>query len=341
VAGPVICACSLPRLLRNRTITAWVELAVRTGRTEDDERVYADSLALLAESAAKETRKDTPERPCVEVYQRTALNYGRLLRERGKFAEAEEIYPEAVRLVRQRGHDIFAVELTIGYAKLRAAQQKSVEAQGLFRDAVALAVAEGIKDKATGNPLTKDALCEFGAFLVTVGKPSEAEEAYRRVIDLGLPAGIIHAQQRLFALTQDITWNIRYFAWPDAGARQPPKDWDAAVGVAALATSQTKFVDFSWWINPPHKDVPADHFAVVAATQIDVPVGGKLSIHTLSDDGVRVWIDGNRVIDHWDWHEMAHDSATVELELGRHDIRIEYFDIDGVATLKCSLLPTP
>jgi hypothetical protein len=49
-------------------------------------------------------------------------------------------------------------------------------------------------------------------------------------------------------------------------------------------------------------------------------------------------VDGKRVIDNWTWHVPTLDRAEVELS-GKHDVRIEYFQIDGYATIKFDLRP--
>ena len=57
------------------------------------------------------------------------------------------------------------------------------------------------------------------------------------------------------------------------------------------------------------------------------------TLYTASDDGVRVWLDGRLVIDHWDIHSESEDSVTLPLEAGRiYDLRVEYFEKNGLSS---------
>jgi hypothetical protein len=52
---------------------------------------------------------------------------------------------------------------------------------------------------------------------------------------------------------------------------------------------------------------------------------GTYSFRLLSDDGSLLWIDGKRVIDNDGQHVPIMVSGTIQLESGRHDIRVYYF----------------
>ena len=62
---------------------------------------------------------------------------------------------------------------------------------------------------------------------------------------------------------------------------------------------------------------------------------GKWRFTTISDDGVRVLIDAKTVIENWTWHVPTKDSKVLELAEDREvDVIVEYFEIDGNATIK-------
>ena len=60
------------------------------------------------------------------------------------------------------------------------------------------------------------------------------------------------------------------------------------------------------------------------------------TLRTISDDGIRVWVDGKLVIDHWDLHGSEIDYAT--LTGGKHEIKVQYFQIEGWAELRLDIL---
>ena len=77
---------------------------------------------------------------------------------------------------------------------------------------------------------------------------------------------------------------------------------------------------------------------LVTDATVQIPAGG-LGLQVLSDDGVRVWVDGALVIDQWSIHDTRVDRAT--LAAGSRKLRIEYFDAAGSAELQVSFVRRP
>ncbi|RMF30241.1 MAG: glycosyl hydrolase, partial [Chloroflexi bacterium] len=62
---------------------------------------------------------------------------------------------------------------------------------------------------------------------------------------------------------------------------------------------------------------------------------GRYTFTTYSDDGVRLYVDGRRVLD--SWRPMrGYRSVTVDLDAGEHTIVLEYFEQKGVALVRLS-----
>jgi len=81
----------------------------------------------------------------------------------------------------------------------------------------------------------------------------------------------------------------------------------------------------------------ADHFGMAARTRLPL-TQGTWELSTLSDDGVRVTVDGKPVIENWGWHGPTHDSGKLELASDAIvDILVEHFQIDGYAVLEFTL----
>ena len=112
-----------------------------------------------------------------------------------------------------------------------------------------------------------------------------------------------------------------------------------------LITSRTDpKVDF-WWgesapanlDGTPIKGLPADHFSVRWTGQVQALESGTYSFTTSTDDGVRLWVDGKLLVDHWVGQALTPYSAPIDLEAGRkYSIRMEYFDGTGGAVAKLS-----
>jgi hypothetical protein len=95
-------------------------------------------------------------------------------------------------------------------------------------------------------------------------------------------------------------------------------------------------LDFHWGAAAPASGVPADYFATVAETELRVPEG-EYNLTTVSDDGIRVLVDGAVVQEDWTWHPPKENSSRVKLAAGVHRIRVEHFEIDGHAALSLTL----
>ena len=83
---------------------------------------------------------------------------------------------------------------------------------------------------------------------------------------------------------------------------------DAGSGVyfTALALTRTDpTVDFDWADGAPDPQVQADNFSVRWSGQLMAPVTGSYTFTTTSDDGVRLYVNGQLVIDNWTDHLVA------------------------------------
>ncbi|MEZ6125381.1 MAG: PA14 domain-containing protein [Planctomycetaceae bacterium] len=80
-------------------------------------------------------------------------------------------------------------------------------------------------------------------------------------------------------------------------------------------------------------DVPQllkrDQFALRFTGNLIVPKPGKYSFSIASDDGSRLYLDGNLLIDHDGLHGMNEKSGDVQLSAGPHPLMVTYFDNGG------------
>jgi hypothetical protein len=88
-------------------------------------------------------------------------------------------------------------------------------------------------------------------------------------------------------------------------------------------------LDYYWGLGAPAPGLPRDGFSV-RWTQVLPFEEGQYRFTTTTDDGVRLWINGFLVIDAWR-PMRGQRSATVWLEGGLHQVRMEYFERGGAA----------
>ena len=101
-------------------------------------------------------------------------------------------------------------------------------------------------------------------------------------------------------------------------------DYTDLTGKVAERLDQT--VDFDWDESEPVPGVGED-FAVRWTGVVTPAHSETYTFVTRTDDGVRLWIDGQLVVDDWRMHAAAERTGQVALEAGEaHAIKLEYFD---------------
>ncbi|WP_202845658.1 glycoside hydrolase family 3 protein [Luteimonas saliphila] len=86
----------------------------------------------------------------------------------------------------------------------------------------------------------------------------------------------------------------------------------------------------------PDNAMPNENFSIRWSGQLLPPVSGRYRIEAGANDGFRLYIDGRRVLDHWeDAERLRADSVELDLEGGRaYDIRLEYYEAERDASVR-------
>ncbi|MFC8705331.1 LamG-like jellyroll fold domain-containing protein [Streptomyces anulatus] len=124
----------------------------------------------------------------------------------------------------------------------------------------------------------------------------------------------------------------RDFAELGATSLDPEIDFPGLTGTFESATGRTEHTTARW------------------TGQLEAPETGEYTFSAIGDNGFRLFLDGNVVIDHWepDWDKEQH-SAPISLKAGeKHDFKLEMFqDVGGASmflrwgsdTLKKQIVP--
>ena len=104
---------------------------------------------------------------------------------------------------------------------------------------------------------------------------------------------------------------------------------NAALTGAPLYTTEERRLDFDWGDGAP-TGLPVDYFAArwTGRWQLEA---GTYTFFLDHDDGVRLWLDGDLVIDHWEGGMAAHQATVSFAEEGLHLLTLEYFEATGQA----------
>ena len=131
-----------------------------------------------------------------------------------------------------------------------------------------------------------------------------------------------------------IAWQVKAWAWPDSLDPRREGNWQRLTSAPLLFERTWPRLDIMWY-RPTIRELPQARFAFDATGTVTLPPG-DYTLRTISDDGIRVWVDGKLVIDNWDLHGSEIDYAP--LSGGRHELRVQYFQIEGWAELRLEVL---
>jgi YVTN family beta-propeller protein len=101
------------------------------------------------------------------------------------------------------------------------------------------------------------------------------------------------------------------------------------------ALQRVERVNFAWSASPG-PGVNENNFSIRWTGQVEATATGTFQFQTRSNAGVRLWINGNLVIDNWNSHATVND-ATGNISLAknqRYAITMEYYDTTGTAVAK-------
>jgi subtilisin family serine protease len=94
-------------------------------------------------------------------------------------------------------------------------------------------------------------------------------------------------------------------------------------------------VDFNWGNGAPAVMTSPDTFSIQWTGQVESQYSEDYTFYTRSDEKVRLWINGQLLIDHWTNHTLTEDSGKITLQAGqKYDIKLEYAEEVGDASMQ-------
>jgi hypothetical protein len=182
---------------------------------------------------------------------------------------------------------------------------------------------------------------EGGVYVLVRGEREGA------LVPYSLRAVSASGEQTHAGLLADVRWSVRVFSWT-ADPREDETLWRAqAEGAAAF---ELDGLDLAYGMGGPGgvagvpeavvaAALPADRFGTLAETRVSLPAG-RWKVTVTSDDGVRVRLDGEVLLEDWTWHAPRTGAEVFELAEAREvQLAVEHFELDGFAVLKVALEP--
>lgn len=155
--------------------------------------------------------------------------------------------------------------------------------------------------------------------------------------DIFLPGGLITVQMEYFDNRGGATAQLTWQRLEDGGQIT---DWQgeyfnnrSLAGTPALVRND-RSIDFDWGYNSPAGGViGADEFSVRWSRTLDLPAG-NYRFTTTTDDGARLYVSGQRVINNWREQSASTVSGNIYHAGGRVAVQMEYFEARGSASAR-------
>jgi len=104
---------------------------------------------------------------------------------------------------------------------------------------------------------------------------------------------------------------------------------------SVIHTTSTTNINFNWGTRAPAVQVPTDRYGVTWSGTITAPATGNYTFTTISDDGTKLTINDQVVVDAWSDHSARQDKGTIALTAGKqYTFNLSYYENYGDAVMK-------
>ena len=98
-----------------------------------------------------------------------------------------------------------------------------------------------------------------------------------------------------------------------------------------VLTREDDVINFEWGNGSPDNSIPSDDFQVRWTTTLNAEVSGTYNFRTYTDDGLRLYINDELVIDYWNDQGPTNRTGSIFLNEGTHECVMEYYENGGGA----------
>jgi hypothetical protein len=96
-------------------------------------------------------------------------------------------------------------------------------------------------------------------------------------------------------------------------------------------------INFNFGFGSPGGAIEATRYSIRWTGKIQPEYSETYTFYTNSDDGMRLWVNGQQLINNWTFHNNTEDSNTITLVAGQtYDIKLDYFQGTGSAISQLS-----
>ena len=106
-----------------------------------------------------------------------------------------------------------------------------------------------------------------------------------------------------------------------------------------VLTREDDVINFDFGGGSPDNSIPNDDFQIRWTATIEAETAGNYNFRSYTDDGLRLYIDGQLIIDYWQDQGPTNRTGSIYLSEGSHECVMEYYENGGGAV--ASLYWTP
>lgn len=126
---------------------------------------------------------------------------------------------------------------------------------------------------------------------------------------------------------QDELWEAKYFN-------------NTGFGGGPVVKRQESEINYNWGEGSPAPGINDDYFSVEWKRKIYLPAGTYRFTATM-DDGMQVWVAGQKIINSWYDSQVHSVSADIQLPDGDHDVHVKYYEAGGGAIARLTWIGLP
>jgi hypothetical protein len=149
---------------------------------------------------------------------------------------------------------------------------------------------------------------------------------------------IMEARARLLRSTPQIIERLQsrlLFADIGAGTGLAATYFDNSDFTGPSVSRVDATVSFDWKDGSPTVEIEPDTYSTRWTGQVQPRYSETYTFYTTGDDGMRLWVNGEQLVDDWKRHSATVRSGQVTLAANtKYDIRMEYYENYGLAVAK-------
>ncbi len=129
--------------------------------------------------------------------------------------------------------------------------------------------------------------------------------------------------------TGSTPWNVSFFA-------------NRTLAGAPAVVGCDSSINENWGSGSPSSEIPSDSFSARFRQDVTLTSAAQLKLTASSNNGIRIWVDGDRLINSWSDGVFSGLTATsTTLDTGVHNVVVEWYDNTGDANVSVALETIP